>query len=117
MIASSITPLHNSFMTARALKRHFLAPCAVLHYNTAMPRNTSITLGEHFTAFVNAKLKEGRYETVSEVVRAGLRRLEEDELKLQELRAILAVGHEQILRGETVDGPTAMQTLIERCEP
>ena len=57
-----------------------------------MPRNTSITLGEHFDAFVNEKIAEGRFQSVSEAVRAGLRRLEEDELKLEALRAKLAAG-------------------------
>ena len=57
-----------------------------------MPRNTSVTLGEHFDAFVNEKIAEGRFQSVSEAVRAGLRRLEEDELKLEALRAKLAAG-------------------------
>ena len=57
-----------------------------------MPRNTSVTLGEHFDAFVNEKIAEGRFQSVSEAVRAGLRRLEENELKLEALRAKLAAG-------------------------
>lgn len=57
-----------------------------------MPRNTSVTLGEHFDAFVNDKIAEGRFQSVSEAVRAGLRRLEEDELKIEALRAKLAAG-------------------------
>jgi antitoxin ParD1/3/4 len=57
-----------------------------------MPRNTSVTLGEHFDAFVNEKIAEGRFQSVSEAVRAGLRRLEEDELKIEALRAKLAAG-------------------------
>ena len=46
-----------------------------------MPRNTSVTLGEHFDRFVVEKIKEGRFQSVSEVVRAGLRKLEEDDAK------------------------------------
>jgi len=57
-----------------------------------MPRNTSVTLGEHFDAFVNEKIAEGRFQSVSEAVRAGLRRLEEDERKLEALRAKLQAG-------------------------
>lgn len=57
-----------------------------------MPRNTSVTLGEHFDDFVNQKIAEGRFQSVSEVVRAGLRRLEEDEAKLQALRVKLKAG-------------------------
>ena len=48
-----------------------------------MPRNTSVTLGEHFDKFVVEKINEGRFQSVSEVVRAGLRKLEEDEAKLE----------------------------------
>ena len=57
-----------------------------------MPRNTSVTLGEHFDAFVSEKIAQGRFHSVSEAVRAGLRRLEEDELKLEALRTRLAAG-------------------------
>ncbi|MBL7004943.1 MAG: type II toxin-antitoxin system ParD family antitoxin [Gammaproteobacteria bacterium] len=51
-----------------------------------MARNTSVTLGEHFDEFVIDKINAGRFQSVSEVVRAGLRKLEEDETKLQVLR-------------------------------
>ncbi len=54
-----------------------------------MPRNTSVILGEHFDQFVAEQLKQGRYQSVSEVIRAGLRRLEDDEIKRQQLRARL----------------------------
>ena len=54
-----------------------------------MPRNTSVTLGEHFDKFVSKKIDEGRFHSVSEAVRAGLRRLEEDEAKLEALKAKL----------------------------
>ena len=51
-----------------------------------MARNTSVTLGEHFDKFVEEKINEGRFQSVSEVVRAGLRKLEEDDVKLKALR-------------------------------
>ena len=57
-----------------------------------MPGTTSVTLGDHFEAFVSDKIAEGRFQSVSEAVRAGLRRLEEDELKLEALRAKLEAG-------------------------
>ena len=57
-----------------------------------MPRNTSVTLGDHFDEFVAEKIEQGRFQSVSEVVRAGLRKLEEDETKLEALRARLEAG-------------------------
>ncbi|MES9905283.1 MAG: type II toxin-antitoxin system ParD family antitoxin [Sedimenticola sp.] len=62
-----------------------------------MPRNTSVTLGDHFDSFVNEKIAQGRFQSVSEAVRAGLRRLEEDEIKLEALRAKLQAGEESLL--------------------
>lgn len=62
-----------------------------------MPRNTSVTLGEHFDEFVREKINAGRFQSVSEVVRAGLRKLEEDETKLQLLRDKLQAGENSTL--------------------
>jgi len=62
-----------------------------------MARNTSVTLGEHFDKFVLEKINAGRFQSVSEVVRAGLRKLEEDETKLQVLRDKLQAGEDSSL--------------------
>ena len=62
-----------------------------------MARNTSVTLGDHFDEFVHEKIKAGRFQSVSEVVRAGLRKLEEDEIKLQVLRDKLQAGEDSPL--------------------
>lgn len=59
-----------------------------------MPRNTSVTLGEHFDEFITEKIEQGRFQSVSEVVRAGLRALEENESKLDALRAKLQAGED-----------------------
>ena len=57
-----------------------------------MARNTSVTLGSHFDEFVRKKISQGRFQSISEVVRAGLRMLEEDESKLQALKEKLQAG-------------------------
>lgn len=59
-----------------------------------MSRNTSISLGDHFSNFVEDQLIHGRYGSASEVVRAGLRLLEEHETRLRALRAALTAGEE-----------------------
>ncbi|MCB2137461.1 MAG: type II toxin-antitoxin system ParD family antitoxin [Rhodobacteraceae bacterium] len=59
-----------------------------------MARNTSMSLGDHFTGFIEAQLRDGRYGSASEVVRAGLRLLEEHETKVQALKDALLAGDE-----------------------
>ena len=46
-----------------------------------MSRNTSISLGNYFESFVQGRISKGRYKNASEVIRAGLRLLEEEENK------------------------------------
>ena len=57
---------------------------------------TSVALSPHFEAFIRQQVDSGRFNNVSEVVRAGLRLLEERETehaaKLQALREAIAVG-------------------------
>ncbi len=57
-----------------------------------MAKNTSISLGRHFASFIREQVDGGRYATASEVVRAGLRLLAEEETKLAALRAALEEG-------------------------
>ena len=57
-----------------------------------MAKNTSITLGTHFEAFIAERVTNGRYGSASEVVRAGLRLLESSETKLEMLRSMLTEG-------------------------
>ncbi|ADG11844.1 type II toxin-antitoxin system ParD family antitoxin [Caulobacter segnis] len=59
-----------------------------------MSKNTSIVLSEHFQSFITEKVEEGRYGSASEVVRAGLRLLEDHEAKLTALRTAVREGFE-----------------------
>jgi antitoxin ParD1/3/4 len=59
-----------------------------------MPRNTSVTIGNHFETFIAERIDEGRFGSASEVVRAGLRLLEEQEARVEQLRAALIEGEE-----------------------
>ena len=59
-----------------------------------MPRNTSISLGDHFVSFIDTQVGEGRYGSASDVVRAGLRLLEEHESKVKALQDALIAGEQ-----------------------
>lgn len=52
----------------------------------------TVTLGHYYEEFVKNCIESGRYNNVSEVVRAGLRCLEEDEARLAAIRAALIEG-------------------------
>ena len=59
-----------------------------------MARTVTVSLGPHYEEFIQTSIAAGRYNNVSEVVRAALRRLEEDEARLAAIRAALIEGEE-----------------------
>ena len=70
-----------------------------------MPRNTSVMPGDNFNDFIARAVESGRYNSASDVVRAGLRMLErqEAELEFDRLRATLEEADRQAVSGETLD--------------
>ncbi len=76
---------------------------------------TSVALGTHFESFVKQQLSAGRFNNASEVVRAGLRLLEDHEqvqaLRLQELRAAINAG---AASGPGVDADAVFDRLTQK---
>lgn len=80
----------------------------------------NISLTPEWERFVNARVASGRYQSASEVVREGLRLLEEREERrqtaLQELRQLINVGLDEAKRGDLLDGEQVMEDLMRRHE-
>ena len=74
---------------------------------------TSVALGNHFEEFIRDQVRTGRFNNVSEVVRAGLRLLEESEQRRQlELEALRA----EIATGRTSGEPKPADAVFDRLE-
>jgi antitoxin ParD1/3/4 len=69
-----------------------------------MQKNTSVTLGEHFETFIASQVNNGRFSSASEAIRAGLRLLEERELKLMALRQSLQDGEKSGIAEYSLQG-------------
>jgi len=59
-----------------------------------MSKNTSISIGDHFEGFMAKQIDSGRYKSASEIIRAGLRLLENEEKRLEALRKAIIEGEE-----------------------
>lgn len=57
-----------------------------------MKRNTSVEIGSELGSFIDSQLAAGRYGSASEVIRAGVRLLQDQETKMASLRAELQEG-------------------------
>jgi antitoxin ParD1/3/4 len=83
--------IHDFFNPQHWRNYQFLV--TLIKFNT-MGRNTSISLGNHFEDFVDDKVSTGRFKNASEVIRAGLRLLEEEETKIMALKKAVTEGFE-----------------------
>lgn len=75
-----------------------------------MGRNTSVSLGDYFEEFVDNRVTEGRFKNASEVIRAGLRLLEEEENKLIALKKAINEGIESGI-AENFDARKHLESL------
>jgi antitoxin ParD1/3/4 len=57
-------------------------------------KNTSFSLDEHYSAFIESEVASGRYRSASDVVRSALRLLEDRETQLRALREALVAGEQ-----------------------
>ena len=78
-----------------------------------MGKNTSISLGNHFESFIETTVSKGRFSNASEVVRAGLRLLEEEENRILVLRNAIQEGI-QSGRATDFDPKKHLETLKSR---
>ncbi len=64
-----------------------------------MGTNKSYSLGNHYEKFISNQVAQGRFNNGSEVVRAGLRMLEDYESRMNELRTLIDEGDSAITKG------------------
>lgn len=61
---------------------------------------TSVVLGPHFEEFIRRQIETGRFNNASEVMRAALRKLEDDEAKMAALRLDIKTGLKSGVAGD-----------------
>ena len=84
----------------------------------------NVSLTPELAKFVEKEVESGLYQTASEVIRAGLRRLKEDQVvrlpqapkTLEELETQLLQSIDRLDRGEGVDGEQVFRRLRKRIE-
>lgn len=74
----------------------------------------NVSLGQAFEDFIEAQIAQGRFQNASEVVRAGLRLLQEHELTVAERQARLAREINQAF--DDIEGDASMEDVFQRLE-
>lgn len=76
----------------------------------------NVSLTPELEELIQERVRSGRYTSASEVVREALRHLQDrDELRrlrMDELRAKIAVGLDSLERGEGVDGDAVIDEIL-----
>ena len=78
-----------------------------------MSTNKSYTLGDHYERFIAGQVAQGRFNNASEVVRAGLRMLEDYETRMKELRGLIDEGDADIAAGRVKSFASAKKLTAE----
>ena len=73
-------------------------------------KNTSVALGSYFDDFIKAQIAQGRYNNASEVIRAGLRLLEDNESQVLALKKAIQEGLDSGI-AEDFDPAAHLRTL------
>jgi antitoxin ParD1/3/4 len=77
---------------------------------------SSVNLGEQLEAFITDAVKNGRYGSRSEVLREGVRLVQERENQLEKVKAAVARGIADAEAGRVIDAEIAFDRLIRRFE-
>ncbi|MEH2044326.1 type II toxin-antitoxin system ParD family antitoxin [Nostoc sp.] len=64
--------------------------------------------------FIQAQLASGKFTNADEVINEAFKLLQEREQRLEELRQKIAVGTEQIAKGQVTDGEVVFARLQEK---
>src|SRR5258707_8564811 len=96
--------------------------CQIGYFSGMATHRTTvnISLTPELDAFLQSRVKSGRYQTTSEVVREALRLLERDERErdqaFRQLKVKLQRGARQAKRGELLDGDEVFDELRKMIE-
>ena len=80
----------------------------------------NVSLTPELEKLVENKVQSGRYRSASEVIREGLRLLDDQDrlraVQIEEVRRKIQIGIDQLDRGEGIDGGTVLAELKEKSE-
>ncbi len=76
----------------------------------------NITLKPEIEQFIQAQLATGRFASAEDVINEAFKLLQERERRIEELRQKIAVGTEQISKGQVTDGEVVFARLQEKIQ-